>query len=165
MRDLEKIGFGGGCHWCTEAVFQALKGVRLVEQGYISVHNESETFYEGVNVHFDPEMISLKKLIQIHLQTHNSSSDHSMRFKYLSAIYTFTEHQSLMANKILNYLKDVQEKEFITKVYAFGAFKKSRKEIRNYYRTDPQRPFCKVYIDPKLKILRENFANYLESNY
>ena len=160
--DLEKIGFGGGCHWCTEAVFQAVKGVNLVEQGYISVNNIPETFYEGVIVHFDPEMISLQKLIQIHLQTHNSSSDHSMRFKYLSAIYTFTEQQSLKANKILNGLKGIAKKDIITKVYAFGTFKASRKEISNYYRTDPGRPFCKVYIEPKLKSLKENFTNDLE---
>lgn len=163
MKDREKIGFGGGCHWCTEAVFQTLKGVGKVEQGYISLANEPKTYYEGVIVHFDPDIISLRNLIQIHLQTHNSTSNHSMRFKYLSAIYIFTEEQSLKANRILNELNNIQDKEIITKVYAFGNFKASRKQIRNYYKTDPERPFCKLYIEPKLKILKESFDNYLES--
>lgn len=161
MKELEKIGFGGGCHWCTKAVFQSIKGVNQVEQGYIAVKNEPENFYEGVIVHFNPEMISLHKLIQIHLHTHNSSSDHSMRFKYLSAIYTFSEPQSLEANLILNDLKEIQQNEIITKVYEFGTYKASRKEITNYYKTDPERPFCKVYIEPKLQSLRQNFTDYL----
>lgn len=56
---LKKIGFGGGCHWCTEAVFQSLKGVELVEQGWIASIEPYSSFSEGVVVHFNLEQIDL----------------------------------------------------------------------------------------------------------
>ena len=76
-----KIGFGGGCHWCTEAVFQSLIGVETVEQGYIASEDDMTSFSEAIIVHFNQEEITLKALIEIHLFTHKSTSNHSMRSK------------------------------------------------------------------------------------
>ena len=84
-----KIGFGGGCHWCTEAVFQSLIGVEKVEQGFVASFNLHNELSEAVIVHFNHKRISLQTLIEIHLLTHSSTSDHAMRKKYRSAIYTF----------------------------------------------------------------------------
>ncbi|MEM9076169.1 MAG: peptide-methionine (S)-S-oxide reductase [Bacteroidota bacterium] len=78
---MDKIGLGGGCHWCTEAVFSSLNDVIRVEQGFIS-SNEESAFSEAVIVHYDSNAISLKDLVGIHLYTHKSTSDHSMRAKY-----------------------------------------------------------------------------------
>ena len=161
MENLEKIGFGGGCHWCTEAVFQSIKGVGEVKQGYISTAQEQETFYEGVLVYFDPGSISLQKLIEIHLLTHQSTSNHSMRSKYLSAVYTFDARQNSEVQNILNAFQGKFEKQIITKAFKFGNFKASRPEIRNYYQTDPERPFCKLYITPKIKILEDKFQGFV----
>ncbi|TBW29391.1 peptide methionine sulfoxide reductase [Gramella sp. KN1008] len=158
---LQEIGFGGGCHWCTEAVFQAIKGVGEVKQGYISTEREKETFYEGVLVYYDPESISLQKLIEIHLRTHQSTSNHSMRSKYLSAVYTFDPVKYSKVLDILAFLQGKFEKQIITTAYMFGDFKASRPEIRNYYKTDPARPFCKLYIDPKIKILEDKFQSFV----
>ncbi len=162
MKQIEKIGFGGGCHWCTEAVYQSLKGIGEVEQGYISTRKEPEVFYEAVIVHFHPIVISLKKLIEIHLKTHKSTSNHSMRAKYLSAIYVFNENQKLLTDKALNKLESDYDRKIITRTYDFGNFKASRPEIRNYYKTDPERPFCQLYIDPKLKILQKDYSHLLK---
>ncbi len=162
MKELHRIGFGGGCHWCTEAVFQAIKGVEEVKQGYISTAQEKETFYEGVLVNYDPRSISLQKLIEIHLQTHQSTSYHSMRSKYLSAVYTFNAMQNSEVLDILNTLQEKFEKPIITSAYYFGNFKASRPEITNYYKTDPERPFCKLYIDPKIKILEDKFQSFVK---
>ena len=63
---LTQIGFGGGCHWCTEAVFASLKGVDRVEQGWIASYGDAESFSEAVIVTFNEEQIPLKDLIQIH---------------------------------------------------------------------------------------------------
>lgn len=156
---MEKIGFGGGCHWCTEAIFQNLKGVQKVEQGYISTAKNPEIFSEGIIVHYRPENISLKKLVEIHLKTHSSASDHRMRSKYLSAVYTFSADQKIKVISILNDLQKTSEKTIITRAYDFGEFKASRKAIQNYYRTDPDRPFCKLYIKPKLEILESEFPH------
>ena len=67
-----KIALGGGCHWCTEAVFQSLKGVEKVNQGYVASTGENNWFSEAVIVHFNDEIITLKTLIEIHLHTHKS---------------------------------------------------------------------------------------------
>ncbi len=104
MGNLEKIGFGGGCHWCTEAVFQSLKGVEKVEQGWIASEGEASTLSEAVIVHFDTSQISLVLLIEIHLLTHESTSEHSMRKKYRSAIYYFDVEQQVALNQLFNGL-------------------------------------------------------------
>ena len=69
----EKIGLGGGCHWCTEAVFEAVKGVTETKQGFIASEGDAANFSEAVIVVFDPEQVSLEKLIEIHLVTHKST--------------------------------------------------------------------------------------------
>ena len=162
MKNLQKTGFGGGCHWCTEAVFQSLKGVERVEQGYISTRIDPKTFCEGVIVHFNPDSITLEKLIDIHLQTHQSTSNHSMRTKYLSAVYSFTSEQHSRVEGILKELQEDYAKEIVTIAYHYGDFKASRKEIWNYYKTDPERPFCKIYIEPKLNLIRQKFTEQLK---
>lgn len=91
MSEIQKIGFGGGCHWCTEAVFQNLKGVNHVAQGWIASDENNTAFSEAVVVEFNPPKINLKTLIEIHLATHKSTSNHSMRKKYRSAIYVFSK--------------------------------------------------------------------------
>ena len=159
---LIKIGFGGGCHWCTEAVFQSLKGVDDVQQGYISTSEEPETFYEGILLKFDPVLIDLKTLIDIHLKTHQSTSNHSFRHKYLSAIYTMESSIYQRANEIIKNHLDNGKSDYITRVVYFGKFKSSRPQIQNYYKTDPERPFCRKYIDPKLDLLKSDFAEYLD---
>lgn len=160
---IRKLAVGGGCHWCTEAVFQMLKGVSNVKQGYISRKADPEIFYEGILFDYDPEIISLEDLIKVHLVTHKSKSNHSMRNKYLSAIYIFNEKQRSECDSILSKILNTSP-EIITRIYNFEKFKASRKEITNYYNTDPERPFCKTYIDPKLKHLEMNFTELLRHN-
>ena len=155
---LQKIALGGGCHWCTEAVFQSLRGVQNVEQGYVSSTGENSTFSEAVIVHFKQEVIPLEKLIEVHLYTHKSTSNHSMRSKYRSAVYYFEEQQKARSLATLTNLQVSFSEKIITQVYPFKEFKASREEIRNYYLKDPEKPFCKSFIDPKLKILREQFS-------
>ncbi len=152
----DKVGLGGGCHWCTEAVFQALKGVIKVEQGWISA-SEAEEFSEAIFLHFDPEEISLKELIEVHLLTHKSTSDHSMRKKYRSAVYTFTEAQKMETDKILRHLQKDFKDKLITRAYEFKEFKISQEPFQNYYIKNPEKPFCKRYIDPKLQMLLRKF--------
>ena len=64
---MEQIGFGGGCHWCTEGVFQSLLGVENVQQGWISSLGEYSEYSEAVIVSFNEEVIALEELIKIHL--------------------------------------------------------------------------------------------------
>lgn len=155
---LQKIGFGGGCHWCTEAVFQSLIGVVEVAQGFIASKGKEASFSEAVIVHFDEDKISYKELIEIHLYTHKSTNEHSMRTKYRSAIYFFDQEQE---TRILHILSEVQkdfEKKIITKVLPFHDFKFSDQMFHNYYYNDPKKPFCETYINPKLSLLMQKFS-------
>lgn len=158
-----KIGFGGGCHWCTEAVFQHVLGVESVEQGWIASEGSDAAFSEAVIVHFDPEIIALAVLVEIHLHTHQSTKKHSLRTKYRSAIYIFFEGQREEVMALLKMLQTQFEKELITKVMPFQAFKGSREELRNYYLQNPKKPFCETYINPKLSMLIEKYAACTDS--
>lgn len=159
---MERIGLGGGCHWCTEAVFQSLKGVSKVEQGFIASQNDKESFSEAIIVHFDKMLIGLKDLIEIHLHTHKSTSDHSMRNKYRSAIYAFDEDSMAKSQRMLYELQKEFENPIITKVLPFEAFKPSDARFHNYYYNNPTKPFCENYISPKLKFLLSNFSELLQ---
>ena len=159
--DIRKIGFGGSCHWCTEAIFQSLKGVVQVEQGWISAREEAD-FHEAVIVHFDPGKISGEILIEIHLHTHSSTSEHALRRNYRSAVYVFDEEQKIWANKALESLQRQFEAPLITRAYLFSAFRSSNTSFQNYYRSNPDKPFCKSYIDPKLRLLMTRFSEHTD---
>jgi peptide-methionine (S)-S-oxide reductase len=161
--ELTKIAFGGGCHWCTEAVFQSLKGVEKVNQGWVSSVDENEKFSEAIIVEFDHK-IDLKTLIEIHLLTHKSTSNHSMRSKYRSAIYYFSDIQKEESFKIIKELQVNFEHEIITKILAFKAFKASSLEFQNYYQSNPEKPFCKKYIHPKLQLILKEFKTNIKTN-
>jgi peptide-methionine (S)-S-oxide reductase len=157
MNNTEKIGLGGGCHWCTEAVFQSLKGVLLVEQGFIASTDEFSAFSEAVIVTFNPEIVSLQVLIEIHLLTHKSTKNHSMRVKYRSAIYTFSEEQKTKVNYILTTLNTQYEGKLVTLVLSFCEFKASLEAFTNYYYSNPEKPFCETFINPNFKMLLKEY--------
>ncbi|MDF1697512.1 MAG: peptide-methionine (S)-S-oxide reductase [Saprospiraceae bacterium] len=158
---INKIGLGGSCHWCTEAIFQSLKGVHRVEQGWISA-KESPALSEAVIVHFDPNQINLKILIEIHLRTHSATSNHSLRTKYRSAVYVFDAIQHTESILILTELQPQFDKPLITQVLYFDSFKLNSENYLDYYYRNPEKPFCKNVIDPKLKILRAQFGNKIK---
>lgn len=158
-----KIAFGGGCHWCTEAVFLSLKGVEKVEQGFVASTGANDSFSEAAIVHYDLEEIDLRTLIEIHLHTHRSSSEHSMRDTYRSAIYYCSNEQK---EEVLLWLKELQKDfsdKLITKVLPIQAFKPSRDDILNYYYKNPEKPFCKTFINPKLALLLKLFSNQVNT--
>ena len=156
-----RVGFGGGCHWCTEAVFQFLRGVGEVQQGFIRSKPPSDSYSEAVIVNFDPGEIGLAALIEVHVRTHASTSAHQFRGKYRSAVYAFDTDQAEAARCELDRLQSDFDEPIVTQVLSFAEFKMSNERFRNYYRSDPARPFCTAYIDPKLKLLRERFAGDL----
>jgi peptide-methionine (S)-S-oxide reductase len=158
---MQKVAFGGGCHWCTEAIFQSLKGVNRVEQGWVSsTLPEAIIESEAVIVHFDEKEISLDILTEIHLFTHNATSNHNFRKKYRSAMYTFSDKQHKEAQEILKEKQKLFKKPLVTKAYPFGKFKLNDEVYLNYYHSNPQKPFCKTRIEPKLKLLIEKFSDY-----
>jgi len=162
MNKVNKVGFGGSCHWCTEAIFQSLMGVEKVEQGWIASTAPHRDFSEAVMVHFEPDQIDLSTLINIHLHTHSCTEQHSMRSKYRSAVYTFSNIQQNEAIDILRILQQEFEEKIITEVLPFKEFKLNQKNYLNYYHSNPEKPFCKTYITPKLKALSNKFSNSIK---
>ena len=157
VNTLYKIGLGGGCHWCTEAVFLSLKGVKNVQQGWIASVTPHESFSEAVIVEFDSAIISVQDLIAIHLHTHKATSNHSMREKYRSAIYYFSTEDEKLLKSILKKLQNDFDTELIIKILPYKDFKPSLEEHQNYYYKNPNKPFCEVYIKPKLSFLLKNY--------
>ncbi|WP_420574439.1 peptide-methionine (S)-S-oxide reductase [Kordia sp.] len=161
---IQKIAFGGGCHWCTEAVFQSLIGVKNVAQGWVQSSDDNATFSEAVIVIFDASTIPLKVLVEIHLRTHKSTVQHSMREKYRSAIYYYDQSQQEEVSTILTELQASFDDKIITQTLPFVAFKASRAAITNYYYSNPQKPFCEQFINPKLKLLLREFSEFAAKN-
>jgi peptide-methionine (S)-S-oxide reductase len=161
--DANKIGFGGGCHWCTEAVFVSLHGVVSVEQGFIRADAPDDSFSEGVIVTFQPEKISLRVLIEIHLRTHSSTSHHAMRQKYRSAVYAMNAAQAEDARRVLADIAPSFDAPLVTRVLPLRAFKASEERFQRYAEKNAGGPFCTTYIDPKLALLRKQFSSLLKS--
>ena len=157
----ETIGFGGGCHWCTEAVFVSLRGVEAVEQGWIRSAPPHDAESEAVRVRFRPEVIGLRTLVEIHLLTHASTSDHSMRGKYRSAVYTTSAEQHARAERVLAELRAEAGDAYVTEAMPLASFRLNDESLLDYYRTRPDAPFCRTYIDPKLAELRRRFARHV----
>ena len=161
MTKTRKIGLGGGCYWCTEAVFQQLNGIHLVEQGFIKSLPPDDFLSEGVIVHYNPQHIALIDLFEIHLHTHKSTSSHSLRHRYRSAVYCFEEEDANAFAKALPALQQAFDKPIITRALAYAGFQPSPESIQDYYQKRPDAPFCKRYIQPKLKLLETSFNSKL----
>ncbi len=156
-----KIGLGGSCHWCTEAIFLSLVGIEKVEQGWIS-SVEKNSFSEAIIVHFNASMIELIDIIQIHLYTHSSTHQHSMRSKYRSAIYCFDIEQQYEVQNNLNLLQEQFEEKVITEALRYQDFKLNKEEQLNYYYSNPEKPFCKNIINPKLRLILNKFGHQFD---
>jgi peptide-methionine (S)-S-oxide reductase len=151
---ISKLGLGGGCHWCTEAVFQHIPGVKKVAQGYLKSTFPYESWSEGVIIEFQPT-VDLELLIDIHLQTHQSLVNHSRRTIYRSAIYYVNEQDISEIEQVMISLSQKRNQDYITQTIPFIAFKSSPEHIRDYYHTRPDAPFCTRYIAPKLDQVNE----------
>jgi peptide-methionine (S)-S-oxide reductase len=158
---MQKIGFGGSCHWCTEAIFLSFTGVVKVDQGWIASTGEATAFLEAVIVEFDPSIISLQTLIEIHLHSHSCTANHAMRSKYRSAVYTFDETQAIEVTKILSRLQTDFNEAIITQVLPFESFRLNEINYLNYYYSNPQKPFCENVVSPKLQSLRQRFGKLM----
>jgi peptide-methionine (S)-S-oxide reductase len=161
---MKKLGFGGGCHWCTEAVFQSLNSTKLVEQGWISSIPPYDAFSEAVIVHYN-ENISMDVLIEVHLLTHSSANAHSMREKYRSTVYYFDPNEKDIIESIISRLAKENDTQYITQALPFADFRLNTQNYLNYYKKGKQKPFCQNNINPKLMAIREKFGQQVRSDF
>ena len=163
----------GGCFWCTEAVFQRVKGVEKVISGYTGGKRENPTYEqvstvatghtEAVQITYDPSSISYEKLLEIFWATHDATTLNQQGAdkgtQYRSAIFYHSEQQKKIAQASKNRL--VEEKRFknpiVTQIVPFTTFYKAEAYHQNFYNSQSSYPYCRVIIDPKIKKLMSDF--------
>jgi peptide-methionine (S)-S-oxide reductase len=182
MKDNFEIAtFGGGCFWCTEAVFKRLRGVVSVTSGYSGGKRENPSYEqvsagatghaEAVQVEFDPSVISFDKLLEVFWATHDPTTKdrqgNDVGSQYRSVIFYHSEKQKEEALKSKNDLE--KEKMYsdpvVTEIVPFERFYTAEEYHQNYYDSNTSYPYCSVVISPKIKKLLEKFGEDVKEEY
>jgi peptide-methionine (S)-S-oxide reductase len=174
---LKSITFGGGCFWCTEAVFQNLNGVRKVVSGYMGGSTENPTYMEICNgdtghaeviqVEYDDEEISLQDLLLVFFKTHNPTTlnrqGNDVGSQYRSVIFYHDLEQKEQANQMIDQLTRelVYDRPIVTEVVPVSEFYKAEDYHQNYFNNNPTKPYCAFVIQPKLHKFIEQFGDKL----
>ena len=178
---MEQATFGGGCFWCTEAIFKRLKGVKEVVSGYsggtmknpsYSLVSSGDTGHaETIQVTYDPANISYSTLLDVFFATHNPTTLNQqgadVGTQYRSVIFFHSDEQQELALKAIAKLE--KEKKYdnpiITQVRKFEQFYKAEDYHQNYYDKNKTYPYCSVVIDPKITKLLTQFSEQVKSEY
>ena len=170
--------FGGGCFWCTEAIFQELQGVKNVQSGYSGgettnpnyrdVCSGSTGHAEVVQITFDPEKISYADLVRIHLSTHDPTQMNQQGAdkgtQYRSIILAHDKDQDETARKIIEEMAPVFDDKIVTEVKPFSRFFVAESYHQNYYADNPEKAYCAAVISPKLKKFKALFKEKLKTH-
>jgi peptide methionine sulfoxide reductase msrA/msrB len=166
-----KATFGGGCFWCTEAIFQELAGVHSVTSGYSGGHSPDPTYEavcngqtghaEVVQIEFDPAQISYADLVRIHLSTHNPTTPNRQGAdkgtQYRSIILAHDDEQAAEAKRVVEEMSPAFEDPIVTEIEPLQTFHAAEDYHQDYYAANPARPYCMAVIAPKLQRFREKF--------
>ena len=180
MKNIETIVFGGGCFWCTEAVFKMLKGVISVEPGYTGGHTTnptSERVYAGntghaevVKIEYDSSVISVRDLMTVFFATHDPSSvnrqGNDVGHEYRSAIFYSSDEQKTEAEKMIAEI-DASSSEggkVVTEVTPLGVFYPAEDYHKDYFAKNPEKGYCQIVINPKVEKVQAKFAELLKEN-
>lgn len=176
--EFELATFGGGCFWCTEAIFQQVAGVQKVVSGYAGGKVKNPTYKEVctgltghaevVQITFDPAVISYDELLEIFWKTHDPTTlnrqGNDVGTQYRSVIYYHSEEQKKKAEY---YRKKLDEsgafgRPIVTEISPFTEFYPAEDYHQNYYRLNPSAPYCQYVIAPKLEKFRKVFTKKLQ---
>lgn len=177
-KELEKATLGGGCFWCTEAVYLELKGVVDVKPGYSGGHvknpsykevcNETTGHAEVVQIAFDPEIVSFTEILEVFFVTHDPTTlnrqGNDVGTQYRSAIFYHSEQQKQTAQKVIELLtKDkAYNKPIVTEVTAFDVFYVAEDYHFNYYARNKNQPYCQYVVAPKVEKFRKVFKEKMK---
>ena len=177
--ELELATFGGGCFWCTEAVFEGAKGVSKVVSGYAGGHVVNPTYEsvcgkktghaEVIQITFDPSVISYRELLGIHFGTHDPTTPNrqgnDVGPQYRSAIFYHTDEQKISAEASKRKLDaaGIFPGPIVTEIVTAAEFYRAEAYHQNYYQEHPNRGYCQFIIRPKLEKLREVLRGKLQN--
>ena len=175
---MEVTTLGGGCFWCTEAVFSQLKGVGKIESGYSGGNLEDPTYEEvsaGTTGHaevaqitFDPNLISFKEILQIFFSTHDPTTLNrqgpDVGSQYRSVIFYHDNQQKEIAEQVIKDLSEekIFDTPIVTQVEPLKTFYKAEDYHKEYFRRHPEQPYCRVVIAPKVAKLRQLYLSKLK---
>jgi peptide-methionine (S)-S-oxide reductase len=170
--------FGGGCFWCTEAVFDELRGVVFVLPGYAGGSSKNPTYEEVcggltghaevIRVEFDPSQIGFKDLLTVFFATHDPTTlnrqGNDAGTQYRSTILYANDEQKRQAEGFIKELNNSKTfgKPVVTTVEPLGEFYEAEDYHQKYYTKNPYQPYCQFTIPPKLQKLHKQFTDLLK---
>ena len=176
---LELATFGAGCFWCTEALFERVKGVEKVVSGYSGGTVENPTYQqvcsgqtghaEAVQVTFDPAIISYADLLEIFWKTHDPTTLNQqgpdVGTQYRSAVFYHNQEQKKIAEAYKQQLVESKafEKPIVTEITKFTNFYSAEKYHQDYFELNRGQPYCRRYISPKIKKFNHMFRDKLKA--
>lgn len=170
--------FGGGCFWCTEAVFAMLKGVTKVEPGYAGGQTENPTYErvsegntghaEVIRVSYDPAVISYEDLLVVFFGSHDPTTlnrqGNDIGEQYRSVIFYASDDEKAVAESVTG---DIQKSlkdgtRVVTQIVPFAAFYPAEDYHFDYYKNNTSAPYCQLIIEPKIEKVRKRFAELVQ---
>lgn len=175
----ELATFAGGCFWCTEAVFQRLRGVQRVVSGYIGGQTDEPTYEqvcggrtghaEAVEIEFDPEQITYEQLLEVFFHTHDPTTlnrqGNDRGTQYRSAIFYHSAAQENAARTMIDRLQASGEflEPIVTTVSAATRFYPAEGYHQNYYNDNPSNGYCSFVVREKVVKAQRKYADLMTS--
>lgn len=175
---MQNATFGGGCFWCTEAVFQNLKGVTKVVSGYMGGKTSNPTYEdicrgdtghaEIIRIEYNEDEISFDDLLLVFFKTHDPTTlnrqGNDIGTQYRSVIFYHNQEQKKHAEAMIDRLTKemVFDRPIVTEISPVSEFYSAEDYHQNYYNTNPYKGYCAVVIQPKLAKFAEQFKDKLK---
>ena len=175
--DTETVVFGGGCFWCTEAVFTMLKGIVSVEPGYAGgtvpnptyeqVSNGDTGHIEVIQIVYHPDQLAFEELLRVFFATHDPTTynrqGNDVGPQYASAIFYTTEQQKKKSEHYIAVLNNTGSvKPIVTVVKSLEVFYPAEDYHKKYFESHPDVTYCQVVIAPKVEKVEEKFKHLLK---
>lgn len=165
---MEKATFGAGCFWCVEAVFERLDGVTSVEAGYAGGHTANPTYEdvcsgntghaEVAQITFDPKRISYERLLEVFWEAHDPTTLNrqgaDVGTQYRSAIFFGSPAQKAAAEASRTKAQAHFDRPIVTQIQPLEHFYAAENYHQDYFRNNPNAPYCRLVIQPKLEKLK-----------
>jgi len=167
--------FGNGCFWCTEAIFQQLKGVKTVLPGYTGGEVKNPSYKavcagttghaEAIQITYDPSVISFRELLDVFFYTHDPTTLNrqggDVGTQYRSAIFFHDKEQQSDAVKIIEQLtaEGVYSDPIVTEITAFDVYYEAEAYHQNYYNNNKNQGYCRAVINPKLDKFMKKYGS------
>jgi peptide-methionine (S)-S-oxide reductase len=170
---LETITLGGGCFWCTEAVYEHVDGVTAVESGYCNGHVAKPTYeqvcsgatgcVEVIRVAFDADRISLREVLEIFFVIHDPTTPNrqgnDVGTQYRSGIYVHDAAQQAVAREVMDEVNAKVGGRLVTELLPLADYSRAEDYHQHYYANHPHQGYCAMVAAPKIEKFRKTFAS------